>query len=178
MKRKAPAASCTKLIFWEFSLLSRKLPIRFIAINGGREIRPFANLQGGEVNQYFLCKIARLTMENLALRQQLSVMKRKNPKPRVSNFHRLFWIILSLVWDEWKNALLIVKPETVIAWHRVGFRIFWRFKSRNKNGRPKVSKEIIDLIKRMAKENGTWGAPRIHGELLKLGFEGSQFPSG
>ena len=109
-------------------------------------------------------------MENLALHQQLGVLKRKNPKPRISNFHRLFWIILSLVWDEWKNALLIVKPETVIAWHRAGFRLFWRFKSRNKNGRPKVSQELIELIKRMAKEKGTWGAPRIHGELLKLGF--------
>ena len=113
-------------------------------------------------------------MENLALRQQLSVMKRKNPKPRVSNFHRRFWIILSLVWDEWKNALLIVKPETVIAWHRVGFRIFWRFKSRNKGGRPKVSRELIGLIKRMAQENTTWGAPRIHGEILKLGYELSE----
>ena len=113
-------------------------------------------------------------MENLALRQQLSVMKRKNPKPRISNFHRLSWIILSLVWEEWKNALLIVKPETVIAWHRVGFRIFWRFKSRNKGGRPKVSRELIGLIKRMAQENTTRGAPRIHGEILKLGYELSE----
>ena len=123
------------------------------------------------MNSYLLKKIARLTLENLALRQQLHALKRKNPRPRLSNFDRLFWILLAFFWRQWQSALVIVKPETVIAWHRKGFRLFWRMKSGNKGGRPKVSKELIGLIKRMAKENGTWGAPRIHGELIKLGYE-------
>jgi putative transposase len=123
------------------------------------------------MNKYLLKKVARLEIENLALRQQLSVLKTKNPRPRLNNFHRLFWVLLSRFWKDWRNALVIVKPETIVAWHRKGFKLFWKFKSRYKGGRPKISRELIALIKRMAKENGTWGAPRIHGELLKLGYK-------
>jgi len=77
-------------------------------------------------------------------------------------------------WSGWRSALLIVKPETVIAWHRKGFRLYWKWKSRHPEGRPSVSLEVIDLIHRMSLANPGWGAPRIHGELLKLGFELSQ----
>jgi hypothetical protein len=131
----------------------------------------FLKEKGKLMNKYLLKKIEKLEIENLALRQQLSVLKRKRPRPRLNNLHRLFWILLSQFWKNWKNVLIIVKPETVIVWHRAGFRLFWRFKSRNIGGRQKVSRALIALIKRMAKENGTWGAPRIHGELLKLGFK-------
>ena len=88
---------------------------------------------------------------------------------------RLFWIVLSRVWPAWREALVIVKPETVIAWHRKGFRLFWTWKSRRgKLGRQPVPREVRDLIRRMSRENPLWGAPRIHGELLKLGLEVSE----
>jgi len=87
---------------------------------------------------------------------------------------RLLWICLSQMWAGWKSALLIVKPETVIAWHRRGFRLYWAWKSRHTTGRPSVSREVRDLIRRMSMANPRWGAPRIHGELLKLGIEVSQ----
>jgi len=78
------------------------------------------------------------------------------------------------VWAEWRSALIIVKPETVIAWHRQGFRLYWRWKSGNRSGRPSVSSEVADIIRRMSLANAGWGAPRIHGELLKLGIQISQ----
>ena len=83
-------------------------------------------------------------------------------------------MFFSLMMDwlsNWKERMFIVKPDTVIKWHREGFRIYWKWKSKPKGGRPKVSREVITLIKKMANENPTWGAPRIHGELLKLGFD-------
>jgi len=84
----------------------------------------------------------------------------------------LFWIFLSRYWKNWKDAVIIVKPETVIGWHRKGFKLFWTWKSRKRGpGRPKISIEIRNLIKTMANENPTWGAPRIHVELLALGIE-------
>jgi transposase InsO family protein len=87
----------------------------------------------------------------------------------------LFWVLLSRLWSNWKDSLIIVKPQTVVAWHRKGFKLFWKYKSRSKNpGRPPVSKEIRDLVKKMAKANPLWGAPRIHGELLKLGIDISE----
>ena len=79
---------------------------------------------------------------------------------------------LSRVWRDWRSALVIVKPETVVAWHRRGFRLFWTWKVRHgQSGRPAVAHEVRDLIRRMCRENPTWGAPRIHGELLKLGID-------
>jgi hypothetical protein len=83
--------------------------------------------------------------------------------------------MLRRVWTRWTDALIIVKPDTVVGWHRAGFRLYWRFRSRRKRvGRPRTRQEIRDLIKRVAAENGTWGAPRIHGELLKLGVAVSE----
>ena len=116
---------------------------------------------------------AALQLENIALRHQIGVLQR-SAKKRLSLSHadRLFWIGLSRVWAEWRSALKIVKPDTVIAWHRRAFRIFWTWKvRRGKPGRPAVSSEIRALIRRMSRENPGWGAPRIHGELLKLGID-------
>ena len=112
-----------------------------------------------------------LLIENLALRQQIVVLRRTNPKPSLSNLDKAFWVILYRKWDFWRRPLALVKPETVIAWHRKGWRLWWRFKSRTKEiGRPRIPYEVIELIKRMSRENPTWGAPRIHGELMKLGY--------
>ena len=110
-----------------------------------------------------------LLIENLALRQQLAVLQRSNHRPALHPCHRAFWVLLSRIWPRWKDACLLVKPATVMAWHRAGFRIFWRWKS-NRPGRRRTRKELLDLIRTMAGANPTWGAPRIHGELLKLGF--------
>ena len=116
-----------------------------------------------------------LGLELLALRQQLGVLSRKNPRPPLRTADRLLWVLLRRLWPGWKNALVIVKPETVVSWHRAGFRFFWRFRSRPKNpGRPEITTEIRSAIKQMMEENANWGAPRIHGELLKLGFEVSE----
>jgi transposase InsO family protein len=85
---------------------------------------------------------------------------------------RLLWVCLSRLWRDWRSALAIVKPETVVAWHRAGFRLFWTWKvRRGQPGRPVISREFRDLIRRMCRENPGWGAPRIHGELLKLGID-------
>jgi transposase InsO family protein len=112
-----------------------------------------------------------LALENLALRQQLAVLKCKTKRPRLTNADRAFWVALRRLWPDWQNALVLVKPATVIRWHRKGFKLYWTWKSRNQGGRPPIDSEIRTLIRRMARENPTWGAPRIHGELLMLGFE-------
>jgi putative transposase len=116
---------------------------------------------------------AALQLENLALRHQIGVLQRSAKKRlRLNNSDRLLWIGLCRVWAEWRSALVIVKPDTVLAWHRWAFRMFWTWKiRRGKPGRPAVSAEIRALIRRMSRENPGWGAPRIHGELLKLGIE-------
>ena len=114
---------------------------------------------------------AALHTEILALRQQVAVLKRQRPRPSLRKADRVFWVILSCLWPGWRHALVIVRPETVIGWHRKGFRLFWTWKSRRrKPGRPPVSRQIRHLVRRMSRENTRWGAPRIHGELLKLGF--------
>ena len=114
------------------------------------------------------------SLEVLALSQQVAVLKRKRTRPRLSRIDRLFWTILRQIWPRWSTALIIVKPETVVTWHRKGFRLFWRWRSRRRGGRPNVNEELRKLIRRMADENPRWGAPRIHGEVLKLGFEVSE----
>ncbi len=117
----------------------------------------------------------RLGLEVAALRQQLVVFKRKQPRPHLCDLDRTFWVALRRLWPGWANALIIVKPDTVVSWHRAAFRLFWRWRSRPKRlGRPSVSVEIQQLIRRMESENPSWGAPRIHGELLQLGFEVSE----
>src|SRR6516162_2556066 len=113
-------------------------------------------------------------LELVALRQQVGVLKRKNPRPQLRLGDRLFWLALRRWGSEWASALVIVKPETVVGWHRAGFRRYWRFLSRRRRGRPTITPELRDLIRSMAAENPTWGARRIHGELLKLGFEISE----
>src|SRR5262245_4849934 len=116
-----------------------------------------------------------LALENLALRQQLAVFKRRHPRPKLQPTDRLFWVWLSKLWADWQAALIIVKPETVIAWHRQSFRFYWRWLSRRKSvGRPMIGSEVRALIKEMTQANPLWGAPRIHGELLKLGIEISE----
>jgi len=113
-----------------------------------------------------------LALENLALRQQVAAMKWSIKRPRLRSRDRLFWIMLSRFWSNWREALIIVKPDTVVRWHKKGFKLFWRFKSRHKGpGRPPINPEIRDLVWKMAMANPLWGAPRIHGELLKLGIE-------
>src|SRR3989304_5043659 len=102
---------------------------------------------------------AALAAENLALRQQLYVFKRDKPRPRIERRDRLFWVILSRLWHDWRSALLIVEPDTVCQWHRAGFRLFWRWKSQH--GRPRKDREIRVLIRRLAQDNPLWGAPRI-----------------
>ena len=116
-----------------------------------------------------------LTLENLALRQQLSVLKRRHGVPRLNKGDRLFWVVLSRIWAPWRQALHMVNGDTVVGWQRKGFRIYWtRISRRKSGGRPQVSSEVRALIKRMATANPYWGAPRIHGELLKLGIEISE----
>ena len=115
---------------------------------------------------------ATLHLENLALRHQLSVLRRSVKRPKLTSADRLLWTWLCEAWSDWQSALVIVKPETVIGWHRKGFRLFWTWKvRRGQPGRPPVSKEIRQLIRKMSRENPLWGAPRIHGELLKLGID-------
>jgi len=115
---------------------------------------------------------AALQVEVLALRHQLGVLHRSVKRPKLTAADRFFWAWLSELWSDWRTALVIVKPETVIAWQRKSFRLFWTWKVRSGNpGRPAVTKEVRDLIRRMSRENPIWGAPRIHGELLKLGID-------
>jgi putative transposase len=114
-----------------------------------------------------------LAVEILALRHQLGVLKRSVKRPRLSDVDRGLWVLLSRRWTSWSDALIIVKPATVIKWHRAGFRRYWAWRSRPKGGRPAIDPEVRRLIKRMAAAN-MWGAPRIHGELLKLGIEISE----
>src|SRR5579864_7848618 len=117
-----------------------------------------------------------LLLENLALRQQLAVLKRKHPRPRMGAVDKIFWVFVRRFWDAWKQSLVLVNPETVVRWHRAGFRLYWGWisKARKQIGRKKLSMEVRELIFGMMAENPTWGAPRIHGELLMLGFDASE----
>jgi putative transposase len=111
-------------------------------------------------------------LEKLALRHQLGVLRRSVKRPELTSADRLLWTWLCEVWSDWRSALIIVKPETVVAWHRKGFRLFWTWKvRRGQPGRPAVPKDVRELIRRMSRENPLWGAPRIHGESLKLGID-------
>jgi putative transposase len=112
-----------------------------------------------------------LVAENLLLRHQLAVLTRPTRKrPRLRAGDRLFWLLSRLVRRDWRQHLVLVTPETVVRWHRRGWRLFWRWRSRGRMGRPRVNPEIRDLIATMARDNPTWGAERIRGELLKLGI--------
>src|SRR5205814_10685648 len=116
-----------------------------------------------------------LHLELLALRHQLQVLQRSRPRRlQLAKADRWLWAWLSRTWSGWRTALVIVTLETVVAWHRQGFRLFWTWKSRRRSGRPPVSSDVRALIRQMAHENPLWGAPQIHGELLKLGVPVSQ----
>jgi hypothetical protein len=115
-----------------------------------------------------------LVLENLAIRHQISVLRRSSRhRPRFSRLDRCLWVLISRFWSGWRESLVIVKPETVVRWHRAGFRLYWRRKSRVR-GRPRKPHDVRALVRRMARENPLWGAPRIHGELLKLGIDVAQ----
>jgi len=118
---------------------------------------------------------ARLEAEIVLLRHQLNVLRRRVPsKPKITMADRLLFVWVHRLFPSLLNAITIVQPETIIRWHRTGFRLYWRWKSRSRGGRPKVPIEIRRLIREMSLANRLWGAPRIHGELLKLGIEVAQ----
>jgi hypothetical protein len=115
---------------------------------------------------------ADLALENAALRQQLGTYLRKKKRPKLRPTDRALWVVLRKIWPNWKGSLVVVKPDTVISWHRQGFRLFWRWKSRTKKvGRPPIPRAHVELIRRMSRENPTWGEDRIADELrFKLGI--------
>jgi putative transposase len=106
----------------------------------------------------------------------LLALHAQQPRRRLTALHKLFWVALRTFWCGWTKPLILVTPRTVVNWHRAGFRLYWTWVSRvsQVGGRKRISKEVRALISRMVAENPTWGAPRIHGELLKLGFEVSE----
>ncbi len=117
----------------------------------------------------------RLEAENAVLRHQLNVVRRRLPgRVRLTNNDRWFLIQLYRWFPSIQQVLTIIRPETLVRWHRAGFRCYWRWKSRRRGGRPQIETELRALIRRMSVENPLWGAPRIHGELLKLGIEVAQ----
>jgi putative transposase len=115
-----------------------------------------------------------LVLENLALRHQVSLLMRRDARPRPRPLDRLLWIMLRRLWSGWRTALVVVKPGTVVRWHREYVRRYWSWRSRRPPGRPRLNPEVVTLIRRMASANPLWGAPRIHGELLKLGIDVSE----
>ena len=120
----------------------------------------------------FIMDRASAAVENLALRQQVAVFKQSVKRPKLRPRDRLFWVLLSRFWPNWRSALAIVQPDTVIRWQRKGFKLYWKWKSRRgKPGRPPIESKICDLIRRMSRENPTWGAPRIVSELALLGHD-------
>ena len=113
-----------------------------------------------------------LALENLALRQQLAVYKRTVVRPRLRTSDRLFWVGLTKVWIGWRQSLVIVTPDTVLRWQRRRFRKHWtKLSGRPTMGRPSVNAETVALVRKMAAANPLWGAPRIRGDLLKLGID-------
>jgi putative transposase len=117
-----------------------------------------------------------LELELIALRHKLTVLRRQRPgRPKLVGVDQLLWVWLYRIWPQTLHTLVLVKPATVIPWHRKGFRLYWRWRSRSgRQGRPKMCREIRALIRQMSVANPLWGAPRIHSELLKLGFVVSQ----
>jgi len=117
----------------------------------------------------------RLEAENLFLRHQLRIALRRAPaRLRLRGCDRALLVWITRIWPNLLDLSQVVKPETILRWHRAGFKAFWRWKSQHRAGRPKIDRELRDLIRQMSKENPLWGAPRIHGELLKLGFDAAE----
>ena len=147
------------MIKWELSLILR-LPFGHI----------FTTLIAS-LSASFRSRVA-LQLEILALRHQIGVLQRSVKRPKMTTADRLLWAWLSTAWQDWRSGVRIMKAATVVGWHRKGFRLFWTWKiRRGKLGRPTVPKQVRELIRTMSRENPLWGAPRIHGELLKLGIE-------
>ena len=147
-----------KLIDWELPLSSR---LRFPPV-----VRALLAFLGASFRTR-----AALQLKILALRHQIGVLQRSVKRPKVTPADRCLWVWLSSVWGGWQTRLSIFQAATVIGWHRKGFGLFWRWKIRHgKRGRPTVSKEVRQLIRLLSRENPLWGAPHIHGELLKLGI--------
>ena len=113
---------------------------------------------------------AALPWENLALRHQLGVLQRSVKRPKLASPDRLLWVWLCAVWSGWRSALILVTPNTVIAWHRRSSRLLWKVR-RGRPGRPAVAKNVRERIRRLSREHPLWGAPRIHGERLQLGID-------
>ena len=127
----------------------------------------------------FICDLLksrfRLEAENLFLRHQLNIaLRRAPPRLRLRGSDRMLLVWMTRLWPSLLGAAQVVQPETILRWHRSGFKAFWRWKSRKRAGRPKIDRGLRDLIQRMNKENPLWGASRIHGELLMLGFQLAQ----
>jgi transposase InsO family protein len=117
----------------------------------------------------------RLEAENLFLRHQLAIaLRRAPPRFRLRGGDRALLIWMTQLWPSLIGAVQVVQPETILRWHRAGFKVFWRWNSRNRAGRPQIDRGLRDLIRRMSRENALWGASRIHGELLMLGFQVAQ----
>jgi hypothetical protein len=116
----------------------------------------------------------RLQAENLFLRHQLNIALRALPRRRLRGSDRALLVWMARMCPGLLDLAQVVKPETILRWHRAGFKAFWRWKSRNRAGRPKIDRGLRDLIQQMSRENPLWGAPRIHGELLMLGFDVAQ----
>jgi transposase InsO family protein len=118
---------------------------------------------------------SRLQVEILALRQQLIVLRRTAPKRvRLRALDRLLFVLLYRLWPGILDSVIVIRPDTIVRWHRRGFRALWWWKSRRRLGRPGIAKDMRDLIREISRANPLWGAPRVHGELLKLGIEVSQ----
>ena len=115
-----------------------------------------------------------LVLENLALHQQIEILQKTGGRPRATKADRVFWVALSKIWSGWRDSLVVFTPATVVASHRKGFKLFWTWNSHVRLGRPGIDPEVRELIRTMNAANPLWGAPRIHGELLKLGFDISQ----
>jgi putative transposase len=121
------------------------------------------------------CGRRAIALENLALRQQLAVLKRTVARPHLRSTDRLFWILLAKGWRDWRSALIVVRPDTVVQWHRQWLRRQWTWRSqRRRPGRPTTKAAIRALVRTMTAANPLWGAPRIHGELTKLGLTVSE----
>ena len=163
-------------------MLDRYLPvvigkIREISTRFGRWIRDVTRPKHTKhlcaVTDLFRSK-PELVAENALLRQQLIVLNRQVKKPRFNSLDRTILVLLSRLNRSWRDAILMVKPQTILRWHRSGYRLFWRFKTKTKAKKPSVATETVSLIRQMAQENRLWGAERIRGELLKLGIRVSK----
>ena len=136
--------------------------LRFLVSIPGLMIRLVRSLLTGRVT---------LAAENLALRQQLAALQRKTTRPRLSAGDRVFWVLIARWFRDWQSWLVVVQPATVVRWHRQGYRLFWRWKSRGRPGRPTIPQDVQALIRRIACEYPLWGVPRIRAELRLLGHD-------